>query len=209
MNQNLNTVLLDGKPIMPSKIICIGRNYVEHIEELGNEIPQEMVVFAKPNSAISSTLHARLGEPLHFESEICFMVIDGRLAAVAFGLDITKRALQSRLKSKGLPWERAKAFDGSALFSPFAPIEKWDESLSVELAINNQPRQAGHVGLMMYKPDDILRELGTFMTLNDGDIIMSGTPKGVGEIKHGDQFSGRILLNSEVIAAAQWIAGHK
>jgi len=209
MNQNLNTVLLDGKPIMPSKIICIGRNYVEHIEELGNEIPQEMVVFAKPNSAISSTLHARLGESLHYEGEICFMLIDGKLAAVAFGLDITKRALQSRLKSKGLPWERAKAFDGSALFSPFSPIEKWNESLSVELAINNQPRQAGHVGLMMYKPDDILRELGTFMTLNDGDIIMTGTPKGVGEIKHDDLFSGRILLNSEVIAAAQWIAGHE
>jgi 2-keto-4-pentenoate hydratase/2-oxohepta-3-ene-1,7-dioic acid hydratase in catechol pathway len=206
MTSILNTVLLDGRPVTPSKIICIGRNYVEHIRELGNEVPEEMVVFVKPNSAISSTLHAKLDEPLHYEGEISFMVIGCKLAAVGFGLDITKRGLQGRLKAKGLPWERAKAFDGAALFSPFVRLQDWDDSLSVELSINGQQRQAGNVSLMMYKPDEILRELATFMTLNDGDIIMTGTPQGVGGIISGDKFSGRISLAGEIISAEDWVA---
>ena len=206
MKSNLNTVLLDGLPVTPSKIVCIGRNYVEHIRELGNEVPQQMVIFVKPNSAVSSTLNSQLDEPLHYEGEICFMVIDSKLAALGFGLDITRRGLQNRLKSKGLPWERAKAFDGSALFSPFVQVEKWDNSLSVELTINEQQRQAGNVSLMMYKPADILREVSRFMTLNDGDIIMTGTPKGVGEINAGDKFAGRISLAGETLTSETWVA---
>ena len=95
---------LDGNEIFPSKIVCIGRNYVAHIHELGNEIPAEPVIFIKPNSAIAENIHS--GEPgeIHFEGEISFLVRAGELAAVGFGLDLTKRDLQSMLKAKGLPW---------------------------------------------------------------------------------------------------------
>ena len=110
----MNTIQLDSQPIAPSKIVCIGRNYLEHIRELGNETPDAMVIFNKPNSAISQTLFALRDEPLHYEGEICFMVKQGELDALGFGLDLTKRELQSKLKSKGLPWERAKAFDAAA-----------------------------------------------------------------------------------------------
>ncbi|MGL5358272.1 MAG: fumarylacetoacetate hydrolase family protein, partial [Shewanella sp.] len=110
--------------IYPTKIVCIGRNYVDHIHELGNEIPEDMVVFVKPNSAITTQLHSQhQGEALHYEAELCFLFQGGRFSHVAVGLDLTKRALQNQLKAKGLPWERAKAFDGAALLSPFIAIE--------------------------------------------------------------------------------------
>ena len=109
----MNTISVNGNTVQPSKILCVGRNYRAHIEELGNEIPDSMVVFNKPNSAISDTLYSDINnQPLHYESELAFTVKEGKLDAVGFGLDLTKRALQSTLKAKGLPWERAKAFDG-------------------------------------------------------------------------------------------------
>ena len=139
----MKTVIIESQNIVPSKIICIGRNYVEHIAELGNEIPDEMVVFNKPNSAISTKLKSYHQEQLHYEGELCFMVKDGDFSAVAFGLDLTKRDLQSQLKAKGLPWERAKAFNGSAVFSDFVKINKSDinEKLSLELTIDEKIMQ--------------------------------------------------------------------
>lgn len=203
----MKTVTLDGQPITPSKIVCIGRNYVAHIEELGNEIPAEMVVFAKPNSAIGDRLCAHLGgEQLHYEGEIAFMVQGGALAAVGFGLDLTKRDLQSRLKSAGLPWERAKAFDGAALFSEFRRYSGDPAGLAVELQVDGAVRQAGGADLMMYPPARILQELGTFMTLEDGDIIMTGTPAGVGPVEAGEVFTGRVYLGAENLARASWEA---
>ena len=206
MQNKLNTVIVGGRHITPSKIICIGRNYVEHINELNNEIPGQMVVFLKPNSAISSELVSFKQEQLHYEGEMCFLFEKGRFSAVGFGLDITKRKLQSELKSKGLPWERAKAFDASAVFSPFTETSEIDTSLSVELDINGKNIQAGGVSLMMVKPDEILTELKTFMTLCDGDIVMTGTPKGVGTINKGDVYSGKIKLGEEVITHSEWTA---
>src|SRR5210317_2450348 len=100
----MNTVQLESEQVAPSKIVCIGRNYLEHIRELGNETPDDMVIFNKPNSSISNRLLAARDEPLHYEGEICFMVQDGSLSAVGFGLDLTQRELQSKLKAKGLPW---------------------------------------------------------------------------------------------------------
>jgi 2-keto-4-pentenoate hydratase/2-oxohepta-3-ene-1,7-dioic acid hydratase in catechol pathway len=100
----MNSIDVDGRTVTPSKILCVGRNYVRHIEELGNEIPDQMVVFAKPNSAIGDRLQAtREGETLHYEGEIALLVEGGRYTAAAFGLDLTRRALQSELKSRGLP----------------------------------------------------------------------------------------------------------
>jgi 2-keto-4-pentenoate hydratase/2-oxohepta-3-ene-1,7-dioic acid hydratase in catechol pathway len=183
----MNTVLLDGTRVTPSKILCIGRNYVAHIEELGNEIPDEMVVFGKPNSAIGDTLYAQLdGEPLHYEGEIALLIDQGRPVAAGFGLDLTKRELQGRLKSAGLPWERAKAFDGAALFSPFCHFEGGTARLSLQLERDTQICQQGGVELMMYPPDVIISELARFTTLEDGDIVMTGTPSGVGAVSAGE-----------------------
>jgi 2-keto-4-pentenoate hydratase/2-oxohepta-3-ene-1,7-dioic acid hydratase in catechol pathway len=207
MDQAMNTVTLDGQTVTPSKIICIGRNYVAHIEELGNEIPDEMVVFAKPNSAIGSTLYEQLdGEQLHYEGEIALMVKGGAPAAVGFGLDLTKRGLQSRLKAAGLPWERAKAFDGAALFSEFQHFSGDLTELAVELEIDGDLRQSGGVELMMYPPAIILAELAKFITLEDGDIIMTGTPAGVGPVEAGASFSGRVQHRGENLAAGNWEA---
>ncbi|MDG1750532.1 MAG: fumarylacetoacetate hydrolase family protein [Thalassotalea sp.] len=202
----MNQILVENTSVIPSKVICIGRNYVEHIAELGNEIPDEMVVFLKPNSAISSTLAAFHQEPLHYEAELCFVYHQGRFSAVGFGLDLTKRGLQSQLKSKGLPWERAKAFDGSAVFSEFVEISELTSTLSLELKINGEIIQQGGVELMMYKPDEILKELQMFMTLQDGDIVMTGTPKGVGVIKPNDNFEGSVQFEDKVIVSAKWQA---
>ncbi len=201
----LNTIVVNGKSIKPSKVVCIGRNYAGHINELGNEVPEDMVVFTKSNSAITSTLKSFDGEPLHYEGEICFVYEKGRFSAVGFGLDLTKRELQSALKKKGLPWERAKAFNGSALFSEFKVIDSCHD-LSVELRINNTLRQQGGVELMMYKPKDILDGITSFMSLEDGDVVMTGTPKGVGKIEAGDNFRGAIFINNTELVSAVWIS---
>jgi len=203
----MNKVLLDKKEVIPSKIVCIGRNYVEHIEELNNEIPDQPVIFLKPNSSITHTLQpTHGGEPLHYESELCFIVENNRLSAVGFGLDLTKRGLQSKLKAKGLPWERAKAFDGSAVFSHFVPLTEESPFLTIRLEINGQTVQEGNTGQMINKPDNIFKEISTFMTLSDGDIVMTGTPKGVGTIQAGDHFHGEVLLNGNLIIKADWTA---
>lgn len=203
----MNTVSVGDSIATPSKIVCVGRNYVRHIEELGNEVPDSPVIFLKPNSAIGGELRASLqGEPLHYEGEIAFMVTGGRLAAVGFGLDLTRRELQSSLKSRGLPWERAKAFDGAALFSPFVPLSVAIESLEVQLCIDGMERQRGQASLMLYSPAIILETLSTFMTLEDGDIIMTGTPEGVGPVTPGADFHGRILANDVVLAEGRWRA---
>ncbi len=202
----MNTVNVLERQIAPTKIVCVGWNYVEHIHELGNEIPEELVVFCKPNSAVTATLRSFHQEPLHYEAEICYIVENGVLAAVGCGLDLTKRVLQSRLKSQGRPWERAKAFDGSALFSPFVPLPDRDRLLGVELEINGVTRQRGTTELMIRKPEDILREIQTFMTLCDGDIIMTGTPAGVGEVKAGDEFVVRLTADGEYLVGCSWQA---
>ena len=202
----MNTVLFNDIPVTPSKIVCVGRNYVEHIEELNNEIPQEMVIFLKPNSAISPNLKAYDGETLHYESEICFLVYHQELAGIGFGIDLTKRNLQTQLKTKGLPWERAKAFNGSAVFSPFLEIKDSMANYALELKINDQYRQQGSVDLMINKPHQILNEILTFMELNDGDIIMTGTPKGVGMINPGENFHGKVYLEESTFAEASWKA---
>jgi len=204
----MKTVILENQNIIPSKVICIGRNYVAHITELGNEIPDEMVVFNKPNSAISTELISHFQEQLHYEGELCFLVKDNKFSAVAFGLDLTKRGLQGKLKAKGLPWERAKAFNGAAVFSEFVKIDASDinERLSLELTIDDKVVQSGNVGLMMYKPAEILAELKTYTDLNDNDIIMTGTPKGVGIINEGAHFKGRVFIGEKELISKSWIA---
>tara|TARA_R110000737_G_scaffold28717_4_gene47203 strand:- start:2464 stop:3075 length:612 start_codon:yes stop_codon:yes gene_type:complete len=202
----MKSVKVDEGYITPSKIICVGRNYVEHISELGNEIPDNMVLFNKPNAAIGQQLRAYHQETLHYEAELCFMYQQGQFCAVAIGLDLTKRALQSQLKAKGLPWERAKAFNGSALFSDFVTLETIDEHLVLELFINGDRRQLGSVAMMLHRPQAIMHEILSFIALEDGDIVMTGTPAGVGEIVAGDIFEGRVLNQDKVLVTQQWQA---
>jgi 2-keto-4-pentenoate hydratase/2-oxohepta-3-ene-1,7-dioic acid hydratase in catechol pathway len=203
----MKTIKVDGQDITPSKVVCIGRNYVAHIEELGNEIPEEMVIFNKPNCAITDILHSQIAnEDLHYESELCFAVMGGEFHAVGFGLDLTKRGLQARLKEKGLPWERAKAFDGSALFSRFLSLPDDTSQLSLELHVDGKLRQTGGVELMMYPPDVILEELKGFTTLEDGDVVMTGTPAGVGSIKTGEHFEGCVLSAGRILVRGSWVA---
>lgn len=202
----MKTVIAGNRSVAPSKIICIGRNYVAHIEELHNELPQEMVVFLKPNSAIADELHSFHLEPLHYEAELCLLFEQGRFSALGFGLDLTKRSLQNKLKAQGLPWERAKAFDGSAVLGQFVEISGYGENITFELDINGITVQTGRIDLMIYKPDEILTELSTFMSLRDGDVVMTGTPKGVGIVRKGDVFTGKIKDRGEEITRDQWVA---
>lgn len=203
----MQKIEIEKREAVPSKIVCIGRNYVDHITELGNEIPEEMVVFLKPNSAISTSLLAEhLGQQLHYEAEICFVVDDGQLAAVGCGLDLTKREQQSRLKSKGLPWERAKGFDGAALFSSFVRLPEPGSVLTIELYINGELRQQGSSAHMIHSPQDILVELKTFLCFEDGDVIMTGTPAGVGKVFSGDIFEVKLVVADQLLTSCRWQA---
>ena len=202
----MKSIKWQGKEIFPSKIICIGRNYVDHIRELGNEIPKEPVIFIKPNSAISADIYSGEADEIHFEGEISIIVSSGEAVAVGFGLDLTKRNLQSALKSRGLPWERSKAFDGAAVFSEFVTLEGQIDDLRLELYINDQLVQQGGCNLMMYKPEEIMTEVKDFLSLEDGDLIMTGTPAGVGPVHAGDRFSGKIFEQEHLLVEASWVA---
>ncbi len=200
-------VIYNDKQVVPSKIICIGRNYRAHAEELGNAVPKEPVIFLKPNSSISNRLMAGCPEVNAYEGEMCFMIKDGEFSAVGFGLDLTKRETQNRLKQAGLPWERAKAFDGAAVFGPFVSIKPTDiDHLSLSLFIDGEQRQAGSVQDMLFKPQFILDEIKSLFTLNDGDIVMTGTPEGVGEVRKGAMFKGTITVGETNLAECEWRA---
>lgn len=199
----MKTVKYKDQTLEVSKVVCIGRNYVEHIEELGNEIPSSMVVFNKPNSAISDTLYY-FSEHCRFEGEICFLIRDAKIEAVGFGLDLTHADIQNYLKSKGLPWERAKAFDNSAVLSEFIPLDGDISSLGMKLYINDELVQSATYDLMMYKPNTMLSEIQSFMTLQDNDIIMSGTPKGVGTYRVGDKFLGQVFIGKLLLLEKEW-----
>jgi len=201
----MKTVNYNSEDVVVSKVICIGRNYVEHIEELGNEIPSSMVVFNKPNSAISDTLYY-FSETCRFEGEICFLIRDSQIAGIGFGLDLTHANIQDHLKSKGLPWERAKGFDNSAVLSDFIAYKGDLETLEMKLFKNESLVQFATYDLMMYKPDVMLSEIQRFMTFEDNDIIMSGTPKGVGNYAVGDRFTGQIFSDNALILEKSWIA---
>ncbi|MEA2016841.1 MAG: fumarylacetoacetate hydrolase family protein [Campylobacterota bacterium] len=199
----MNKIKYNDKEIAPSKVVCIGRNYVEHIKELNNETPDTMVVFNKPNSAVTSTLKY-ITPDTRFEGEICFLIENSEIAGVGFGLDLTKADIQNKIKSKGWPWERAKAFDGSAVLSDFVSFDGNITELRLELFINDKLIQFASYDLMIYKPKEMIDELKTFMSFEDGDIVMSGTPKGVGNYNIGDIFIGKIYCNNNLLIDSKW-----
>jgi 2-keto-4-pentenoate hydratase/2-oxohepta-3-ene-1,7-dioic acid hydratase in catechol pathway len=201
----MNSVTFDGQQLCPSKIVCVGRNYAAHIEELGNAMPAQPVLFMKPNSAISATLRAVPDTVVHYEGEISFIIRAGRIAGVGFGLDLTKRDLQETLKNAGLPWERAKAFDGAAVFSEFVPFDGNLDDLRMELAINGQTVQAAGSELMLTRPAALLAEISASFTLSDGDLLMTGTPRGVGPLAVGDAYEGRIFVGEQLLVSGHWV----
>jgi len=197
----MREIIFKNKKITPCKIVCVGRNYVEHIKELNNEMPSEPVYFIKPNSAISKEIIYKDG--LHYEGEISFLIKYKKIVGVGFGFDLTLRDIQSKLKQKGLPWERCKAFKASAVFSDFAAIDDVN-GLEVEVIKNKKVVQRGGIELMIYKPDFLIKDIDEIFGLDDFDIIMRGTPKGVGKVEKGDEFIGRIYKNGEVLIEKKW-----
>ncbi len=197
-------IKLENEEIFPSKVVCIGRNYVEHIKELNNETPDTMVVFNKSNSAITNELDFFTTDT-RFEGEICFLMKNSIIDAVGFGLDLTKAKIQNKMKEKGWPWERAKSFDKSAVFGEFVKLNDDVKTLRLELFINDELRQEANYDLMIYKPKEMIKEINSFMTLDDGDIVMSGTPKGVATYKKDDKFVGRIYSNDKLLVESSWI----
>jgi 2-keto-4-pentenoate hydratase/2-oxohepta-3-ene-1,7-dioic acid hydratase in catechol pathway len=207
----VNTINIGDSQIAPSKIVCVGRNYLAHIQELNNEVPENMVLFIKPNSSISEQLSSQQvgnsdNEALHYETEICFLYDNNQLCGVGIGLDLTKRNLQASLKSKGLPWERAKCFDGAALFSDFIKIDHISEQLNLTLHINGVATQHAHTSHMIYCVPSILSQIQSFMSLVDGDIIMTGTPAGVGVIEQGALFECRLYDGQQLLIEKSWHA---
>jgi 2-keto-4-pentenoate hydratase/2-oxohepta-3-ene-1,7-dioic acid hydratase in catechol pathway len=207
----MQTIIYQQETVTPSKVVCVGRNYAKHIAELNHQNTGDMVIFIKPNSAISQLLQAsqkECAQAIHYEAELCFVVENNALAGVGFGLDLTKRECQGDLKAKGLPWERAKGFDGSAVFSEFIALngDIAVADLSIELWINQQRRQKGGVSDMLFSPEAVLADVTRFMALENGDVIMSGTPEGGGVVLRGDEFVGRVFYQNTLLTEMLWLA---
>lgn len=188
------------------KIICIGRNYAKHIKELENERPENPVVFLKPDSAILPKNHPFFIPPfskdVHYEVEVLIKInkVGKHIAArfahkyyneVGLGIDFTARDVQAYCKEKGLPWEKAKAFDGSAVIGQFFPKEEFDlEDLSFQLLKNNKVVQNGNTKAMLWKIDELISYVSQYFTLKKGDLIFTGTPAGVGKVSENDELTG-------------------
>jgi len=200
----MNSVKFDSNLFSPSKIVCVGLNYVDHIEELNNQRPTEPVIFCKPNSSIASDILYNDKELIHYETELSFVIIDNELAGVGIGFDLTKRELQTELRTQGHPWERSKAFDGAAVFSRFMPITCALSELTIRLQINGNLVQDGGYDLMIFKPEYLLEYVGSFMSWSDGDILMTGTPKGVGSYQRDDMFLAQVYKGDELVLEQSW-----
>lgn len=195
------------------KIICIGRNYAAHAQELNNAIPTEPVIFLKPETAILLKRHPffipDFSADVHYECEVVVRInrlgkhIEERFAhkyydEISLGIDFTARDLQEKLKAKGLPWERAKAFDGSAVVGKFMPKSSFKalESLDFKLHKNGEAVQRGNTSDMIYSIDQIIAFASQYFTLKIGDLIFTGTPQGVGKVAPDDVLEGFIGENS-------------
>ncbi|TCI92663.1 fumarylacetoacetate hydrolase family protein [Tenacibaculum sp. M341] len=190
------------------KIICIGRNYAKHIEELANEKPEHPVVFLKPDSAILPKkmpfFIPTFSDNVHYEVEVLVKInkVGKHIATkfahkyydtVGLGIDLTARDVQAKCKEKGLPWEKAKAFDGSAVVGEFYPKEEFDmENISFQLKKNGEVVQDGNTKTMLWKIDELVSYVSQYFTLKKGDIIFTGTPAGVGKVQENDVLTGII-----------------
>ncbi len=191
------------------KIICIGRNYAKHIEELANEKPDNPVIFLKPDSAVLLKNQPFFIPPfsndIHYEVEILVKInkvgkyIEEKFAhkyydEIGLGIDFTARDIQDKCKEKGLPWEKAKAFDGSAVIGEFIPKENLGDlnNLKFSLHKNSVLVQDGNTNAMLWKVDELIAYVSQFFTLKKGDVIFTGTPAGVGSVTENDLLVGAI-----------------
>jgi 2-keto-4-pentenoate hydratase/2-oxohepta-3-ene-1,7-dioic acid hydratase in catechol pathway len=191
------------------KIIAIGRNYAEHAKELNNPVPTAPVIFMKPDTALLKDnkpfYHPNFSEDIHHEIELVLKVskegkhIGEKFAAgyydeIGLGVDFTARDIQSRHKEKGLPWELAKAFDGSAPVSTFVPKSKFADiyNISFKLDINGETRQQGNTNMLLFSFESIISFVSRYITLKKGDLVFTGTPAGVGRVRVGDRLEGYI-----------------
>ena len=189
------------------KILCIGRNYADHAKELNNPVPKEPVFFGKPDSALlrpnQPFFYPDFSKDIHYECEIVVRIkkigkyIQEKFAHTYYddltvGLDFTARDLQKDCKEKGLPWEKAKAFDGSALVGNFLPKAEIENPILFSLEKNGELVQSGSSADMLFSIDKIISYLSRYYTLKIGDLIFTGTPAGVGPVKIGDELEGFI-----------------
>jgi len=200
------------------KIICVGRNYAEHAMELGNDIPEEPVIFMKPKSALLQShtpfYYPEFTNELHYECELVLRIckngkyIQERQAgsyydAITVGLDFTARDIQDELKKKGLPWEKAKAFDNSAVLGKWVPVTPAlnKKSINFSLYKSGELVQKGNSSNMLFSFDSIIEHVSKYFSLNIGDLIFTGTPAGVGECVVGDELDG--FLEEEKLFALE------
>jgi 2-keto-4-pentenoate hydratase/2-oxohepta-3-ene-1,7-dioic acid hydratase in catechol pathway len=192
------------------KIICIGRNYGEHAKELKNDVPTEPIFFCKPDSAIlpkgNPFFIPEWSHDIHYEVELIYRIeklgknIDKKYSSryystIGLGIDFTARDIQSDLKAKGLPWEKAKGFDGSAVVSEeFLSLDTFEDANAISFSLykNGNLVQSGNSGDMIFSIDHIIEYVSQFMMLKIGDLMYTGTPSGVGPVAAGDELEGRI-----------------
>lgn len=207
--KNRNEVFTIGK------IVCVGRNYAEHAKELGNEIPEKPVIFLKPASSVifngDSIVYPSFSNEMHHEVELVLLIgktvknadeksSEDAIEAYGIGLDMTLRDVQSALKSKGHPWTIAKCFDTSAVLSEF--ISKKDYALTlneeISLHVNNVQKQKEKLNLMLFPPVELVEYISSLMTLEEGDLIFTGTPAGVSKVTKGDKLTAEITEVAEL-----------
>ena len=191
------------------KLICVGRNYAAHIDELNNERPEAPVLFIKPDSSIlpreQDFFIPDFSSNIHYEIELLVKIKKvGKHISKAFahryydeitvGIDFTARDLQEELKAKGLPWEKAKGFDGAAVIGEWVPKSRFGDlgNLHFSLEKNGQPVQEGHTANMLWGIDEIIAYCSSFFTLKKGDVLFTGTPAGVGRVAPNDYLSGKL-----------------
>ncbi|WP_010250738.1 fumarylacetoacetate hydrolase family protein [Myroides injenensis] len=195
------------------KIVCIGRNYVEHIEELNNERPSEPLLFIKPDSALLGNqmpfVIPTFSNDIHYEIEVVVKInkvgkfIEPKFAnkyydEITVGIDFTARDTQQQLKEKGLPWEKAKSFDGSAVVGSFLPKDKIADIYNTDFSLtkNGEVVQKGNTAQMIWNIDEVIAEASKYFTLKKGDLIFTGTPVGVGRVDENDVLEGEIGGNN-------------
>lgn len=210
-------------PLPAGKVVCVGRNYAEHARELNNPIPEEPILFIKPSTALLDMrqpirLHPDRG-PVHYETELAILIgqpltrvqpgqVAAAIAGVGLGLDLTLRERQSQLKQLGHPWELAKAFDGSCPLSPFVPLAAINNlaDCRLQLEIDAQLRQDGSSAQMLTPVLELIARISEHFTLLPGDVVLTGTPAGVGVLKPGMQLTLRLdqvlLLQTSVCAGS-------
>jgi acylpyruvate hydrolase len=199
----------NGSQSVIGKIVCVGRNYAEHAKELGNEVPENPLIFLKPASSVifsgDEIKYPLYSEEMHHEVELVLYISgEGKdlseseaeeiIGGYGVGLDMTLRDIQTKLKLNGHPWTIAKCFDTSAVLSEFVSKDDYNLTMNEEitLRVNDEVRQKDKLNRMLFNPARLVCYISSLMTLEEGDLIMTGTPAGVGKVKQGDKLFGEI-----------------